>query len=622
MPGLLVAYPGPNNSIDRSLFSRAMTILSHEGVYEAGEQHQPGFSIGRITGSPLGHSHYDSGQRVVTRVYGAIYPRRSSPGYNAPGYEESQSARYACDQYAQLGLKFVDQLNGEFNLVLWDKGQNSLVIANDRYGMRPWYVLRLGVGFVLSPEVKGLLPFIEPSPKLDLEILVGFLAFNKIRLADRTLIEGISVLPPSSLWVIDLGSGRIERQRYWQFRYSDCMTAEPAPDQVVDALVDCYREVMARRSQVRGNRRVGISLSGGLDSRSMVAALLPDQRSTMSAHTYGLIDSDEVQLARQAAESAGMQQYLYPLKADDFVVNAQVSARLSDELDIFVQGCQDQWHRQARDRIDVLMTGIDLDVTLGGIYVDSEVLKATDDRDVLDLLKRKNCVFPESDLKQLLGNRLRTIAGDAPYNLALDLLANLPQETPAAKYDLFINQFSMRRIIMLRYALIRFHLETASPMYDYDFMEMITAIPTSQRAGHRTFIPFLRRLSETLAAIPYQRTMLPATAPREFWPQSINLERQREQLYLDIWRETQGKVFIPYRRYYTNFDEWLRMNPAWIRLTDDLLQNEQAMLYQLGLVRPEYVTECIRQHRTGQKSRRQQIICLMSLELYLREYFA
>ncbi len=203
--------------------------------------------------------------------------------------------------------------------------------------------------------------------------------------------------------------------------------------------------------------------------------------------------------------------------------------------------------------------------------------------------------------------------------MVADLVRQLPQEHAAAKYDLFIHRFSMRRVIMLRYGINRRFFETASPMYDYDLMELISKIPVNHRAGHRTFQRFLERLSPELAAITYQRTMLPATAPLEFWSRSVEIEGRRESLYLDVWRATDGRVRIPYRRYYTNFDEWLRMDPAWRDLTDSLLLARDARIYQLGLVRPGPVARLVEEHRRGVRSWRQPLVCLMSLELYLRE---
>lgn len=619
MPGLLVAVADGRVPVEEDRLSRAFAALDSGGEHHSESMSQNGFYVGQVRRSPFGHHYFESPDGIATWIYGAIYLKVGSVESVA---DKSQTARDVCRQYQQLGLRFIDELNGEFNLVLWDKNQGRLIIGNDRFGIRPWYTLTLDWGTVLSPGVRGLLPFIERGPQLDLDMLVAFLSFNKMRLAGRTLVEGVHVLPGGSIWTVDLASGHIEKRVYYQFRYDDSMTSIPVADRIVDDLIDCYRRVMTVRSQMGPDTRVGISLSGGLDSRSMVGALEPGCRHAVSAHTYGLPESDEVQLAAQVARTAGVPHVLHPLSADDFVANAQIGMQLNDELDIFVQGAQAVWLERASKQIDVIMTGIDLDVTLGGIYLVPEVLQARNDADVGDLLAQRNRVFTKEHLRQLLTPTLWQKAGEAPYEMVRDLVAEIPQETPAAKYDMFIHLYSMRRIIMLRYAMHRHWVETSSPMYDYDFIDLISAIPTSQRAGHRTFTRFLNRLTPELASLPYQRTMLPATAPVEFWESSARLERQREQLYFDIWRETNGRVFIPYRRYYTNFDEWLRLSPAWIQLTDDLLRSRESMLYQLDLVEPKSVETLIEQHRTGQRERRSELICLMSLELYLREYFS
>lgn len=97
------------------------------------------------------------------------------------------------------------------------------------------------------------------------------------------------------------------------------------------------------------------------------------------------------------------------------------------------------------------------------------------------------------------------------------------------------------------------------------------------------------------------------------------MEAAKEKLYREIWAATAGRVFIPYRRYYSNFDEWLRMNPPWQEFTDDLLLTPNT-LYQNFLKRI-YVEDLVRQHRSGQADHRQQLTFLMTFELFLRTFF-
>lgn len=609
MPGLYVAYAPEKRTTD-SLDRPALQALGHDGTYTVEVTVLPGLTVAQVIGSPLGHSYCMSPGGTRCWVFGTIYPRAEEDG------RETRDAEYVATQYEKEGETALTRLNGEFNIVLQDTQRGRLVIVNDRFGIRPWYwAQREGDGFAVSPEVKGLVSTQETAVRLDMESVVGFLAFNKMRLGDRTMVAGVEVMPAASLWTVDLRECRTSRRTYWQFRYNDASVNTPIGDAQLDELVECYRDVMRRRTP--RDCRVGLSLSGGLDSRSMVAALDPGMRADVTAHTYGLLESDEVRLAQEVATAAGMPQVQHSLQAGDYVTHATEGMCYNDEMDIFVQGAQIHWLGNLRSQAEVLMTGIDLDVTLGGIYLRPDVLEAESDADVLSLLKAKHAVFTDDELDALLGNALRPLR-ESPYDRAAQFVRELPQESSAAKYDLFIHRFSMRRIIMLRYAMIRYFVETASPMYDYDFIDLVSSLPLDQRAVHRTFVRFLERLSPELAAIPYQRTMLPASAPLEFWKRSADLEAAREQLYIDIWRETRGEVFIPYRRYYTNFDEWLRIDPAWLRLTDDLLQSEQSRIYAMDLVRAPYVKELVAEHRSATRSRRQQLISLMSLELYLR----
>jgi len=620
MPGLLIQLNKQPQERFPGAFETALTRLAGEASGVAPREGIP-YRMARLVQSPLGHSYHHDVCGVHCWVYGAIYPRRGETGIDTSTPEETVSAQFAAEQYLKHGQDFASRLNGEYHLALLDERDDSLIVMNDRFGIRPWYVFETDSTMGLSPAVKGVFPYLDDSPRLNHQAVAGFLAMNKLRLGDDTVIQDVTVLPPAQTMVFDLKGRRLRRSSYWQFSYCDDLSSDSLSDDALHDLVDTYRDAMIRRAQTHENRRVGICLSGGLDSRTMVGALPGDHAQRVTAYTYGLPESDEVRLAVEVAKATGMPQTVYPMDAPDFVEHAPASVRLSDELDIFVQGCQDLWLQKAQSRVDVIMTGVDLDVTLGGIYMTPAVLEARNDADVLNLLMTKNNVFSEAETNSLFAGPLAD-ARDAPYETMADAIAALPQDAAPVKYDLFVNQHSMRRIIFLRYGMIRNFVETAAPMYDYDFMDRILALPSSLRAGHRTFHAFLNTLAPDLARIPYQRTMLPATVPVAYWARSAAIEAQREQLYLDIWRETEGKVHIPYRRYYTNFDEWLRMDPAWTAMTDDLLGAKTSQIYERDLIQPDFVTACISEHRSAKRSWRQPLICLMSLELYLRAYFA
>lgn len=602
MPGLVVSL---DPSID---LAAGIDNLRHEQDFSAKTYSFDLFQVVQIIGSALAHTHHTSPGGVTTWVYGPIYPRR---GAEPLGYDERQSAAFACQQYEQHGLAFADHLNGDFNLVLWDAPRRRLLIANDRFAMRPWYEWRERL---LAPEIKGLLPYL-PQTKLDPLTLGSLLAFKNIRLGDNTLIEGVKVLPAASLW--EWQADHLEKRTYWIFRYhDDAITIAPASRETLNELVDSYKHAVRCRAGQRPDRRVGISLSGGLDSRAIVAALGRANRQ-YSAHTWGMFESDEIDLAWQAA--AQTRHHIYPLDPQDYPHYARKFMQIMDDIDIFVQGAQLRALYAATTQVDVLFSGLVFNATMGGSYLSEAVLAAQTDTDVLALLKRSNAVFGADELPRLLTPQQKGLAD--VYGAAEELIAKLPQQSAPAKYDLFFHNYGVRRVTTLRYKLYHHVMEAATPVYDYDFMDILLTLPLRQRARHRAYVPFLKKLSPKLAQVPYQRTLLPANAPPEFWGRAMEIEAQREQLYTDIWRETKGQVYIPYRRYYSNFDEWLRLDPAWQRFTDEMLLNPNAAIYQLNLIQPDYVAELVAQHRRAQRNTRQRLVVLMSLELYLRVYF-
>ena len=193
-------------------------------------------------------------------------------------------------------------------------------------------------------------------------------------------------------------------------------------------------------------------------------------------------------------------------------------------------------------------------------------------------------------------------------------------EYPADQNDRFFLLSRVSRYTFSRQYWQRIYMEDIAPTFDNEFVDCILRIPAEWRVGHRFYQQFLAKLEPTMMQIPYQRTLLPPETPLRFWAQGEKSEQQREKLYRDIWLATGGRVFIPYRRYFTNYDEWLRCDPLWMKLTDDLLLDQQSLLCTRFVDR-RFVTSLVDEHRSGSAAMHQKIIQLMNLELFLREFF-
>jgi hypothetical protein len=189
------------------------------------------------------------------------------------------------------------QADGVFSLAVV-QADGDVLIATDRLGFRPLYYAETADWFAYAAEVKALLTLFDHVPPIDEIALRQYFAFDHM-LGDRTWWSDISLIPPASLWHVSRGT--VTRQVYWSFddlRRDPCEPAEA-------------RQHFGRlwEAAVRQHRREGktpVLLSGGLDSRLLVATLVADHADIV-AITYGSRQSPEVGPARAVAAIAGIE---------------------------------------------------------------------------------------------------------------------------------------------------------------------------------------------------------------------------------------------------------------------------------------------------------------------------
>lgn len=171
--------------------------------------------------------------------------------------------------YEQHGDDFVQHLNGQFAIALWDKKRKRLVLARDRTGIRPMFYTMARGRLLFASEVKALFALPEVPRRLNRRALGEIFTFWS-PLAPATVFEGIEALPPGHLMTVEDGRTRI--RRYWDWSFPEALTTdsrggESYAEELRELLID------AVRLQLRADVPVGAYLSGGLDS-SIVTSVI------------------------------------------------------------------------------------------------------------------------------------------------------------------------------------------------------------------------------------------------------------------------------------------------------------------------------------------------------------
>ena len=173
--------------------------------------------------------------------------------------------------YDRYGDGFVEHLNGQFAIALWDSERRRLLLVRDRAGIRPLFYRRSGGRLWFASEIKALHAAQPDQARIDPFGLVQALTFWSAVEPD-TVFDGVRNLPPGHLLAIE-SDGREKLTRYWDWSFPERGSA--APFSSFDDAVGSLRELLidAVRLQLRADVPVGAYLSGGLDSSAIVALI-------------------------------------------------------------------------------------------------------------------------------------------------------------------------------------------------------------------------------------------------------------------------------------------------------------------------------------------------------------
>ena len=260
------------------VLQRMTDAIAHRGPDGEGHWIDGNVGIGHrrlavIDLSPAGHQPMISAdQRYVLSYNGEIYNFREvrieleAAGFLFRSGTDSEVVLHAL---AHWGTTALLRFNGMFALALWDRKERTLLLARDRYGIKPLYVSRQGNTFAFGSEQKAITARPDFKKALDKEALLEYFTFQNI-FTDKTLLQDVQLLPAGHYATLDLRRDKpeLERTLYWDYNFRQ-------PDQ--QATDQEYREELDRLFTQAVNRQLvtdvelGSYLSGGMDSGSITA---------------------------------------------------------------------------------------------------------------------------------------------------------------------------------------------------------------------------------------------------------------------------------------------------------------------------------------------------------------
>lgn len=181
--------------------------------------------------------------------------------------------------YEEYGLSFLEYLQGTFALALWDSTNNSLILARDRFGQKPLVYFSRNKEFAFSSEIQSLIKYPGINKKISATAIHHYLTYSYIP-APLSIYEEVKKLLPAHYLVFRNGS--ITIKRYWSLSYIP--KAKIEYEEAKELLYSKLNESIMLR--MRGEKALGIFLSGGLDS-STVTALASQMKDNIRTYSIG-----------------------------------------------------------------------------------------------------------------------------------------------------------------------------------------------------------------------------------------------------------------------------------------------------------------------------------------------
>ena len=238
--------------------------------------------------------------------------------------------------YEQHGLDLFRFLRGMYAFALWDNQQGRLVLAVDHIGIKPLYLAEQDGRLLFGSEIKALLcdPALSPTP--DLSVLDTYMSFGYM-LGEQTLFQGIRRLMPGHYMVVDTRRGSVDMQPFWQWGRvdSDPQAPEPVPSDPGTAVAmtrDLLRDAM--RLHLRSDVPLGLFLSGGIDSASMLALMSEFVPGSVETYTVGYdipTGDNELYQAKRIANHFGASHHEHVIGAEEWWQHYQAYVYHSDE---------------------------------------------------------------------------------------------------------------------------------------------------------------------------------------------------------------------------------------------------------------------------------------------------
>jgi asparagine synthase (glutamine-hydrolysing) len=381
--------------------------------------------------------------------------------------------------YAEWGEACVERLHGMFAFAIWDRRLGKLFLARDRLGIKPLYYNLTSRCLRFASTPQALLAAGGVDTAIDPVALHHQFTLHAVVPAPHTLLSGVRKVPPATTLSFDL-AGRMSERRYWSLPAQRPERAM-AEQEWQAAIHDALRAAVEKRLTV-ADVKVGVLLSGGLDSSLLVGLLAEHGVGDLMTFSVGFEDQPE-ERGHEFEYSDAVAAHFGTRHHQFSIPNSQVLARLPEAVDAMAEPMVGQdavafylLAEQVSKTVKVVQSGQGADEVFGG-YFWYERMRAETEGPAVDRFRRH---YFDRDQDEYLATVMTAFHG-ADHTAAL--IAGRLSEPFADEFidqvlrmdtTMLITDDPVKRVDNMTMA---WGLEARVPFLDHELVELAARMP-------------------------------------------------------------------------------------------------------------------------------------------------
>lgn len=415
---------------------------------------------------------YNEKKDIILFLTGECYLDKSViDGLAARGHKfNPENASFLIHLYEEQGDNFFRDLNGWHNGLILDLRKQEAILFNDRYGIRRVYYHESNEAFIFSSEAKSLLKAFPSLRNLNLKSIGEYLVYDCV-LKNCTYFSDIYLLPPCSAW--HFVKGNVDKKSYFDPSSLENQS-NLSTDKFIEELSGTFKEILPRYFS---GESIGMSLTGGLDTRSIMACRNPVS-GELPCYTFGGTYRDimDVRIAPRVAKACNQTHQVLTLDDDKYLTeypfHVKTSMYISDGLVAVNTADLIYFSKLARQIAPIRMTGI----------YGSQVLKS-----ISGLIERPPYEqLINHDFKKFLSKAKETFSSIEKLSSLSSMLFN--------EISWWWNGFLSTQSTQLT---------VRSPYLDYDFIKVLYKAPSRKLDfGVKFQLALIRECNQKLMKIP------------------------------------------------------------------------------------------------------------------------